>query len=492
MKKKRRIAFLLSLLLLACVPVTHTYAGDGSSYVYDGFIYNYWGDVVDSPAAFELAAVIDKDSMGKIKLQGVDDVCTSADGRIFITDQTESRVNVFDSEGTLLTSIKAIRNEDGKMALDEDGNQLVLTNPYGSFYHDKNNELYIADTGSKRIFVLDGETYTLKRMIEEPADLTGATEYKPYKIAVDQADRIYVVVQSSYEGIVELNSDGTFSRYFGVNEPVINLIDYFWKSIASDAQKQKMGKTYAPAFNNVTMDSEGFVYAVSSDSASQEFVFRLNSAGENVLRQTGNNPVIGSIYNGPTGGQSKFVDVAVTEYGVYACLDATMGRIYLYNYDGEMLNVFGCLGNLKGQLQNPSGIAWNGRNLVISDTDLKCAYILTPTEFGEVMLRASEKYYFGKWDEAVELFEETLRHNSNYEVAYVGIGKNYLMKDEYELAMKYFKLGNSRENYSKAYNGYRGIQIEEHFGIIAVIFVALIVLLIVSEVRYHKKGGKKS
>ncbi|MBQ9120570.1 MAG: hypothetical protein IJY09_11055 [Lachnospiraceae bacterium] len=488
--RKRKIAFLLSFLLLLGVPGISVAAADGSSYVYDGYTYDYWGNALESPAAFELETVIDRSDMGSIKLQSVDDVCTSADGRIFLTDKTESRVNVFDSTGKFLKSIKVIMNEEKKIVLDADGNQIVLTNPSGTYYHDKNDELYIADTGAKRIVVLDGQGYTMKRIINEPEDLSGVTEFKPSKVAVDQADRIYIVVQSSYEGIIELNADGTFSRYFGVNEPEVNLIDYFWKSLASDTQKEKMGKTYAPAFNNVTMDSEGFVYAVTHDSTAADMVFRLNSAGENVLRETGKWRVIGDIFhdNDP----SKFVDVAVTEYGVYAALDMTMGRIYLYNYDGELLNVFGSLGNLKGQFKTPSGIAWNGYSLVVSDSELKCAYILKPTEFGDVLLRGSEKYYFGKWDEAVELFEEALRHNANLEVAYVGIGKNYLMKDEYELAMKYFELGNSREYYSKAYNGYRTIQIEKHFGIIAVIFVALIVMLVVSEVRYHKKGGKQS
>ncbi len=487
--KKRKIALLLSFLLLLGVPMTPAAAADGSSYVYDGFTYNYWGESVESPAAFELETVINRSDMGSIKMQSVDDVCTSADGRIFLTDKTESRVNVFDSEGTFLKSIKVIMNEEKKIVLDADGNQIVLTGPSGTFYHDKNDELYIADTGAKRIVVLDGQNYTMKRIINQPENLSGVTEFKPSKVAVDQADRIYIVVQSSYEGIIELNADGTFSRYFGVNEPTVNLIDYFWKSLASDTQKEKMGKTYAPAFNNVTMDAEGFVYAVTYDSTAADMVFRLNSAGENVLRQTGQWPVEGALYGVDT---SKFVDVAVTEYGVYAALDMTMGRIYLYNYDGELLNVFGSLGNLKGQFKTPSGIAWNGYNLVVSDSELKCAYILKPTEFGDVLLRGSEKYYFGKWDEAVELFEEALRHNSNLEVAYIGIGKNYLMKDDYEQAMKYFELGNNREYYSKAYNGYRTIQIEENFGIIAVIFVGLVVLLIVSEVRYHKKGGKQS
>ena len=161
------------------------------------------------------------------------------------------------------------------------------------------------------------------------------------------------------------------------------------------------------------------------------------------------------------------------------------------NFDGELLNVFGCKGNLKGQFKTPTSIAWNGYNLIVTDSELKCAYIFTPTEYGEVLLKASEAYYYGEWEEATKQYEEVLRHNSNLEVAYVGIGKNYLMQDEYKQAMYYFEQGNSRTFYSKAYKGYRTLQIEENFGIIAAVFVTLVALLVVSEVRYQKKGGMK-
>jgi len=319
--------------------------------------------------------------------------------------------------------------------------------------------------------------------------MTGVTEFKPSKIAVDNADRIYVVVQSSYEGIIELNEDGSFSRYFGVNPPVVNLVDYFWKSIATDEQKEQMSKTFAPAFNNVTVDGEGFIMAVTYDSASRDMVFRFNSSGKNVLRQQGNTPVIGDIMF-MFGESSQFVDIAVTEYGTYALVDRRKGRIFLYNFDGEMLNAFGTIGNIKGSFKIPSGIAWLGDKLVVSDKGLKCAYILAPTDFGKVILKASEKYYYGQWDEALELFREALKYNANYEIAYTGIGKNYLMKDDYETAMYYFKMGNNRTFYSKAYNGYRSEVLEDNFGIVMAIFVIFIGAIVHSELRYHRRGGK--
>lgn len=485
MKKIRQaIAFAAALFLFAS-PATAVLAADGSSYQYDGYIYDYWAVAQESPAAFSLEYVIDSGSMESFDFSGVEDVSTSGDGRIFLTDKTAGRINVFDGEGAFLISLRVLRTPEGKIALDQDGNQVTLSAPTGTYYHDKNKELYIADSGKKEVYVLDGESYALKRTIARPENLSGVTEFVPGKITVDQADRIYIVVQSSYEGIIELNEDGSFSRYFGVNTPRVNLVEYFWKSFATDTQKEKMGKTYAPAFTNVAMDAEGFVYAVTADSAAADVVFRLNSSGENVLRERGY-PVVGDL--NVTDGASQFIDIAVSDYGTYAVLDDKRGRIFLYDYDGQILNIFGGYGKTKGQFSKPTSIAWLGYRLIVTDSDLKCAYVLSPTEFGEAALKASEAYYHGRWEEATELFETCIRLNANYEVGYIGIGKNYLMKDDYETAMYYFKVGNARSYYSQAYNGYRGEMMKEHFWIVVVVFVVLITALVVSEVRYHKKN----
>ena len=480
------------LLLAALMLFTSAFAADGSSNVYQGYTYDFFRNVKSTPAPFVLSQVIDSKSVTKTgrTIETVTDVATSKDGRIFIVDKVNSIIYVLDENGQYLSFIKNVKDANKKNA-QINGQNVQLTSPEGVFYHEKADELYICDTGAQRILVLDGKTYAFKRGILRPEDMTGVTEFKPSKVAVDNADRIYVVVQSSYEGIIELNEDGTFSRYFGVNEPQINMIDFLWKSIASDKQKEKMGKTYAPAFNNVTLDGEGFVMAVTSDSASADKVFRLNFAGANVLREMGNTMVIGDL---ATENPSSFVDIAVKPYGTYALLDKTYGHVFLYNFDGELLCVFGSKGNAVGQFKTPSTIAWLGDKLIIGDADLKCAYIYEPTAFGSALLKAGEAYYNGDWDIATAHFEEVLRLCANLETAYVGIGKNLLMKEDYEGAMYNFKLGNNREFYSKAYKGYRTIVMKENFWVIALVAVVFIGAVLGSEVSYHnkqKKGAKK-
>jgi len=202
----------------------------------------------------------------------------------------------------------------------------------------------------------------------------------------------------------------------------------------------------------------------------------------------GNTMVIGDLQ---TENPSAFVDIAVKPYGTYALLDKTYGHVFLYNFDGELLCVFGSKGSAVGQFKTPSSIAWLGDKLIIGDADLKCAYVYDPNAFGSALLKAGEAYYNGDWDIATAHFEEVLRLCANLETAYVGIGKNLLMKEDYEGAMYNFKLGNNREFYSKAYKGYRSIVMKENFWIIAVVAVVFIGAVLGSEVRYHQKQKRR-
>lgn len=357
MKQMKRMVLLLLALLMAFTSVAQ--AADGTSNVYQGYTFDFFGYMKSTPAPFVLSQVIDSTSVTKTgrTLETVTDIATSEDGRIFIVDRTTSIIYVLNSDGSFQGFIKNIKDADKKNA-QVDGKNVTLVSPEGAFYHEKTGELYVCDTGNQRVLVLDGQDYHLKRAILRPENMTGVTEFKPSKITVDTADRIYIVVQSSYEGIIELNEDGTFSRYFGVNEPHINMIDYLWKSMASDKQKEKMGKTYAPAFNNVALDGEGFIMAVTSDQSSQNKVFRLNFQGKNVLRQMGNTAVIGDI---ATEKESAFTDIAVKPYGTYALADKSNGHIFLYNFDGELLCVFGSKGSAVGSVQEPQRHLLAGR-----------------------------------------------------------------------------------------------------------------------------------
>lgn len=478
--------FLLCFIIVSFLIMFPTLCATGKYTRESNYIYDYWGYPQKSVPAFELMDVIDDARMNDIPLSSIDDVFVGVD-RVCLIDCVESRLNIFDGHYNLIKSIKLIRDKENKIIVDEETNtQLALKNPEGVFVDENMMEIYIADTGAERIIVLDSQEYYFKRIIEKPINMAGVTVFKPSKIVADNAGRIFIVVQGSYEGIVELNNDGSFSRYFGVNKPKVNIVDYLWKSLASDVQKEKMKKVYAPPFNNLDIDEEGFVYATTSDAAAVDKVFRLNAKGENVIRGAGRQKIIGDLLYEDNQQPSMFVDIAVSHCGIYALLDKSKGRIFIYNFDGDLLNIFNGSGNIKGSLKEPTGIAWFGKNLIVTDKKLGKAFIFKQTEFGEAALGASESYYHGRWDEAAILLKKALELNSNYDIAYVGIGKNLLMQDKYKEAMYYLKLGNDREYYSKAYNGYRNEMVQKNFIWYAIVLLGFIGYIIYSEYRYHK------
>ena len=486
MKNRKKFIALLFVGILLIQNIV--YAQNTTDKTYN---YNYWGFGIEDIPFFSLYKTIDQSAMGEVKLSGMDDI-TVADDKIYIIDSVESRLNIFNKDFELLNSIKVIRNEEGKIAIDPKTNgQVVLKNPEGVFIHTPNEEIYIADTGNERIVVLNESDYSLKRIIEKPSNMVGQTTFKPSKIAVDRINRIYVIVQSGFEGIIELNNQGEFSRYFGVNKPKVNLLDHFWRGMASEEQKKKMQKVLAPSFNNIEIDEEGFIYATTFDTSAKDSVFRLNPKGENVLRENGYWPVVGDLKDRSdsslTQSPSKFVDIALTDYGTYALLDKNNGRVFIYNFDGELMNIFGGKGFMKGEFNDPTSITWLNDSLIVTDKQMKAAYVYKPTEFGTLALGASEAYYNGEWDKSTELLEEAIQINGNYETAYSTIGKSYLMKEDYDTAMYYFKLGNNWEYYSKAFNGYRSIWIQENFIWLFGGLILGVAGVIYSEIRYSKK-----
>ncbi len=497
---KKRIASIILvlafsfILCLQAVPVSADHTKDAS------YIYDFWGNANQSVAAFQLSAVIDQDSIAKnvngedtgLSLQNVEDIFVYGD-EIFVIDKTAGRLNIFNKEYKLIESIRVIRDENEKIIVDEATNkQMLLNSPEGVYVTDE--FIYIADTGNDRILILQREDRAFVKVITKPDSLVGGEDalFKPSKLAVDNAGRIFIVIQGSTDGIVELTPAGEFSRYYGVNSPTVNLLDYFWRSIASEEQQETMAKTYAPAFSNIQADAEGFVYAVTTDTASKEMVFRFNSNGENVLRKFGYSEQMGDL---PTRidesfTMSTFSDIAVNEFGVYALLDKVKNRVFVYNFDGNLISIFGGTGNTKGTFSGPTSIAWMGNDLVIGDSTLASAFVFKATEFGNLILEAEELYYTGEFDKAAECYQEVVDKNANYDYAYVAIGKNLLMQDDYEGAMYYFKLGNDKTYYSKAFMGYRNLILQKYFFILAIVIVLFIWWVLYGEVKYNKAQRK--
>ena len=290
---------------------------------------------------------------------------------------------------------------------------------------------------------------------------------------------------------------------------------------------------FPPIFSNITMDSEGFLYATSvPDSKAEEgttqanMVKAINTAGKDVMNRNG--------YVAPNGdavyltstredkvitGCSILTAVAVNnECGIFTVLDSNRGRLFTYDMEGNLLYITGEQpGGQKTQsteesiafcLKDPIAVdyfsrTYTGKNneeivddlVIVLDVKSRSIVIYKTTEFGKNVNEATEEYRKGNVIEAEEKWREVIRLNTNYELAYLGIGKSVLRKattiEEYKEAMDFFTSAHSSVYYSKAFSLYRDEILRQNFSIImtvgAVVVVGLIALKVYSTIKKKRE-----
>ena len=192
------------------------------------------------------------------------------------------------------------------------------------------------------------------------------------------------------------------------------------------------------------------------------------------------------------------------ENDVYICMDENRGRLFGYNDQGRMLFTCGGNGNMDGYFKKPSALEHVGTDLIVLDS-LDCSLtLLTTTRFGSLVYQAMDQFNAGEYDASAQSWQEVMKLNGNYDLAYIGIGRALLSQERYEEALDYFELKYDADNYSKAYKQYRKQWVEDHIAVIVIVILALFLIpmsigkvkAIKHEIdtadifRYQNKGGR--
>jgi tetratricopeptide (TPR) repeat protein len=229
-------------------------------------------------------------------------------------------------------------------------------------------------------------------------------------------------------------------------------------------------------YSNLTIDRAGFIYStISKSQTSLNEIRKLNYKGLNILRvdafqsgiipknNYGDYPIY---YNSMWQGiDTTFVDVCVDDNDLIYALDSTRGRVFVYDQDSNFLYNFGGLGTAKGLFSLVSAIDLVDGEVVVLDAK-ECTFTTFQiTEFGKKINKAITLYNNGKYTEAEEPFREVLKLCSNYNIAYVGLGKSALRLKDYQSAMEYFKLGYNKAGYSEAFKLYSIQLLKDHIAI---------------------------
>ena len=489
-KRKRILSFCLAVLTAVLMTGEDVSA---STLPYDSYNYDYREYIHMTPAPYVPAGSIGGDNLSYNgepigRFVTPQDLCQADDGRIYIADTGNNRIVVLNREMNKVENIIT--------TFDNNGTEDSFNQPYGVCVSE-NGQVYVADSQNRRVVVLEKDG-TLVKIVANPQSesLDDGYVFTPLKVTVDYADRIYVIAQNMFEGIMVFESNGNFSSFFGTIDVKISLWEKFWKRIATKEERSKQQLYIPTEFTGIDIDPDGFVYATNIDSNGEQGVRRLNPRGEDVIKKGENTNVGGDLWTeGSTeyAGPSQFTDVVYRQNGIYSCLDRKRGRVFTYDHEGNLLYVFGGLGTQEGTFSLPVSIEDIGGKLVVLDATRAQIVSFEETEYGRLINEAVSLRYDGDEAEAVELWRRVLELDENNELANTGIGKAYLTAGDYVNAMKYLKLGMNRDYYSIAYRRYRNGKLTENASyFLTGVLVLIVAWKVVKYIRNKKKGGEQN
>ena len=476
MKKKNVIGALLCAGLIAATSLS--VSAETSYYTYT---YDYWEEEQASPNAYEVSGVFVGTDFGIGNFKNPQGLF-SFENQLYICDTDNNRIVV-------------LRRADEGFELDyvidsfpHDGETDTFSKPYDCFVKE-DGRLYVCDYGNNRIVILDQEDdNNCIQVVDNPEDETIDEGFKfaAEKMVVDDTGRMYVLVESVNKGFMAFDPDGTFTGYIGANKVTYTVWQKFWKSVATEAQKDQMENFVPTEYNNIALSDDGFFMATTSTFEDWELksndvypIRKLNAMGTDILIRNGYTQPMGDLVYGSAAGYngaSRFVDVTTMENDTYYLLDKTRCRIFAYDSQGNLLYAFGGPGNKEGYFQYPSALVQNNTDLFVLDYSAGTLTMLSTTDYGRLINKAIDEYQVGDYDASADTWSEVLKYNGNYALAYIGIGRSLLRQDDYKGAMHYFKLAYDFDNYSKAFKLYRKEWIEKNVGYI---FVGLVVILVI-------------
>lgn len=455
------------LSLLLCVVFAFSVSAESS------YIYDVWGKSVASPHAYECAEVLTGEAMGTTALSAPADIFVdNKNEHIYIADSGNNRIVVVDKNMQLIRIIDKVTGT----TID------TLSAPQGVFV--KDNTVYICDTGNNRVIALDS-TNKVTHFIERPKSdlLSEHLDFKPTKIIVNNSDQAYVLATGIYQGLVLYNEKDEFQRFFAPNTVEVDLLVQFnqlWKSIFTDAQKEGLTRNLPNEHTNVFFSPDGFIYTATATVENKQ-IRRINAAGNDTLNDDNVTNYdksgygdIESVTVNDTKSQSKISDVNVDSQGIIAALDSEHGRVFLYTQESDLLGVFGNNGKVKGTFSKASAIEKIGDNYLILDTEKAIIAVYSQTDYFTMVRKALVSYKEGKYDEAAVILENILKENTNFAMGYRLLGRISIMQGDYKTALDLLKVGNDKYYYSLALKENRRQFFNEHITIILVSAVLII------------------
>ena len=415
-------------------------------------------------------------------------------GTILLADTGNNRILEYDASWKLIREIKSVGS--GEAAIQ-------LVGPTG-LHVSADGDLYIAMPTAPLAVKCDLESLEVELVIDTPSHalLGDSFTYTPAKIGADKAGRIYILSTGCYSGFLQFSPEGEFMGYYGSNKVAVTakvIFNYYWKMIMTDEQRASMTSILPVEYSNLYCAPDGFVYAatVSTTYATNQ-VKRLNPLGNNTYLD-GEEEInfgdeeLATLAQGSASHTQlpTFVDVVTTpdcEF-IYA-VDRAYGRVFERDRNGNLISVFGSVGYQEGTFQQPVAIELLGDRVLVLDATKNAITIFAPTEYVQLVHDAVSLYNNGEYSASRDLWQEVLKRNTNATQAYAGVGRALLKEENYEEALKYFRLGDSRKEYSQAWRIVRLNAIRDNAASALAVVVAAVILWKLLGLAWRKWGER--
>lgn len=375
---------------------------------------------------------------------------------LLIADTGNKRVVILDKDGNL----NAILSED-------------LAIPTGVTADE--NYYYVADKGNKVINVYLKETRALNKKITRPeTSLFGTSSpFVPLKIRVNPKG-IYLVSEGATKGVIQLNLEGEFIGYVGANRTPQSFQTFLQGIFFSKQQKESILKAAPPSPSNLAFDNQGLLYTVTNGDAHQP-IKKLNTLGHIIMSPNFAVPKVNAVS----------IDKHNNIYGV-----TSDGKIVVYDSHGDLLFLFGAdteYDERFGNLKYPTALALlEDRSLVVLDSEMKAVIRYAPTDFANLVFKAVDYYTEGLYLEGKPLWEEVLALNGMFILSYRALAAANMKLGNYNLALKQYRLAEDKAGYSEAYWQIRNNWIQNNLLTVFLVLLGIVILFLIIRLIYRK------
>ena len=474
-KRQKVIKCLLaSLLFLQMFLGNHILAEASTPYL--SYTYDSYGNAVVSPDLYKPVRVVYGKDIGVSVLIRPEDFFIGSSGDIYILDSGSNRVIVTDNDFNQLNIIDKF---------DIDGTDSPLNNAKGITV-DSDGQLYIADTGNNRVIRVNEDGKILEEITKPKSEYFSAeTDFLPTKLVIDRAFNLYILSTGIYQGLVIIDRTNTFQGFYGSDKVVTTvqaLTDFFWKQFMTKEQKEAMSNYVPPEVKNIDITENDFIFTItnspyiplSTQKTEMDSIRKLNPKGaDSTVRK------MSFMANKAMETDAKnlnFADICSDKNGFANLVDNDKGKIYQFDSNMNLITAFGTLGDYAGAFSMPSAIETYEDRIYVLDLHKSSITVFGLTDFGEKVHNALKLYNAGKYEEAIGPWKEVLALDTNYELAYIGIGNALINQQKYLEAMHYFELARDSVKYNEAFREYRIQVTRSNFNWIILTGIALIAI----------------